>query len=426
MFLSHYLKIWDAPDHPGYSLFFSTKQASLALVPDEVLTDLQNGKDAGEYTDELAQLGMLVPDLAAERLEVFDYMNEINRLNPGVNIAVILGLACNFSCVYCYEGSMKGSRKMSDATAEQLVEYAKNCMTPGKEKLTLNFYGGEPLLYVDLIKKIATRLKSWADTDQRKFGFSLVSNGSLLTRSVVQELLPLGLNAVKITLDGPPETHNILRPFKSGAPSFTQILANIKECNDLVTIGISGNFTQDTFTQFPKLLDILITAGITPETTGPIQFSPASQTSDRYTNPDFTGGCRSSDEPWIAEATLFLRKEILQKGFKNPKIKPSPCMVEINDACTVNHDGVLYKCPAMIGDETLQAGTIWKGTNDYRALYRVGRYQEEEKCQKCDYLPLCFGGCRDMTRQREGNFAGVECMREFFDATVEGSVMMGI
>lgn len=426
MFLSHYLKIWDAPDHPGYSLFFSTKQASLALVPDEVLTDLQNGKDAGEYTDELAQLGMLVPDLAAERLEVFDYMNEINRLNPGVNIAVILGLACNFSCVYCYEGNMKGNRKMSDETAEQLVEYAKKRMTSGKKKLTLDFYGGEPLLYMDLIKKISAPLKTWADTQNIKYGFSLVSNGSLMTREVVQKLLPLGLHAVKITLDGPPETHDHLRPYTSGEPSFADILANIRDCIDLVKIGIGGNFTRDTFGKFPELITHLLEAGITPEMTGALQFSPVNQSADKYANPDFSGGCRSSDEPWVAEATLFLKKETLLKKFKVPKIKPSPCMVEINDAFTVNHDGALYKCPAMIGHEHLAVGDLWTGTADYRSTYRVGRWQEEVKCRDCAYLPLCFGGCRDMTRQREGNFAGVECMREFFDATVEGSVEMGI
>jgi len=80
----------------------------------------------------------------------------------------------------------------------------------------------------------------------------------------------------------------------------------------------------------------------------------------------------------------------------------------------------------LIGHETLQAGDIRDGTNDYRALYRVGRWQEEEKCRECEYLPLCFGGCRDMTRQRDGNFDGVECMKAFYDAVLEESVKMGI
>lgn len=427
MQLSYYVKSWPASDHPGFRILYSTKNTALTLVPEEEMDALEQGRIDPELEPQLAELGLLVPDREAEKEEMQYFLEEINGLNPGVDLAVVLGLACNFACVYCYEGSLKEeAAAMDEATADQVVRFAQGQVGPGRQKLRLDFYGGETLLYLPTIKRITSQLKPWADEQGIEFVFSLVTNGSLLTPEVVEELLDLGLLGAKVTLDGPPEVHNRLRPYKSGRPSFDDILANVRKCCDMTRITLGGNFTRDTYEDFPRLIDILIQEGLTQERLDKVAFGVATQPGERYGNPEFTTGCASLEEEWMAAATLLLREACLGHGFRSGKVRPQPCMVDIATACTVNHDGGLFKCPALIGHEEFRIGDVWQGMGAFHQRYHLGNWQEEERCRECVYLPLCFGGCREMRFQRHGDMNGVECKEKFLDRTLEEMIKQDI
>ena len=426
MQLSHYLKAWSCSETPGYHLLFSTKKASLALVPDEIWNQLVQGEVPSEYRDQLPELDMLVPDRKQEQQEIFGFLDEVNRLNDGLDIAIIPGLDCNFNCTYCYEGSMKGKHAMSDETADQLIAYVKSRFGPAKKKLTLDFYGGDPLLYTKRIKYIARQLKFYVEERGGAFRFSLVTNGSLLTSKVVDELLPLGLHGAKITVDGPEAVHDRCRPFVSGKGSFDIIMRNVKKCCDRVRIGIGGNFTRDNYKEFPSLLDYFEDNGLIPERLGNVQFLPAGQTMDGYANPEFTSGCVSCSEPWMAEATLVLREEIMKRGYKTPKMGHSVCMVDIDDSMVIHFDGCIFKCVAMIGHPQFAVGDIWHGLDDHRQIYEPDSWRNNAECRECVYLPLCFGGCRYMEYQRSGSMKQVDCWCDFFDAVLEGTVLQDV
>ncbi len=427
MQLSRYLKTFTYPADPDYLLLYSTRKSSLALLPREDFVRLEQGEIIEECQESLVGLGMLVDDLEREKQQVLNMISEINQLDPGVNVSVILGLACNFNCTYCYEGSQKSARAMQGTTVARLVDFLKTRLTKaGKEKLVLDFYGGEPLLYVEIIKSICAPLKEFCQGQGIQFNFSLTTNGSLLSRETVKELLPYGLYGAKVTVDGPPSLHNVMRPFKNGAPSFDTIIANLKECCDLVKIGFGGNYTSDNYIKIPELLEIAEQEGLTPERLGNVQFHPVIQTGDKFANPEFTGGCVSVNEPWLVEAARLVRQETLKRGYKTPKMAPSLCMVDLDDALTINHDGGIYKCVAMIGHQQYRVGDIWSGIKDFSDSHCLGHWQKEERCRDCVYLPLCFGGCRYMEFQRSGNMEKVDCQKEFLDATLEEMLLQDV
>ncbi len=424
MLLSHYLKVFSYPAEPGHLLLYSLKNSAMVLLPEEVYRLLQQGEIPDEYLGTLTELGILVSDLVEERQEVRSMLAEVNRLDPGLNVSIILGLACNFSCVYCYEGSLKANRAMADATVEQLIVFLKERYTAHtKQNLTLDFYGGEPLLYTRRIKDIAGPLKNFVEQQGGKFNFSIVTNGSLLTPETVKELLPFGLYGVKVTVDGPPDEHNRLRPFKSGQPSFDIILANIRDCCDLVKIAFGGNFTKENYERMPELLDSISDLGLSPEKLNDVQFHPVIQTTDQYTNPEFTAGCVSVNELWVADASLMIREDVLRRGYRTPKLIPSPCMIDMNDAFVINFDGRLYKCVALIGHSKYAVGDVWKGFTSYRKTYHLDHWQHHKECLDCEYLPLCFGGCRYAELQRSGSMKNVDCMRGYWDGVLEKIVL---
>lgn len=419
--LSHYLKIFPLPGQPDQRLLYSTRTCALAVVSVEALAALQDNSAGPELTATLSKLSMVVDDPARERQEMGDYLREINRLNPNLRVSVILGMACNFACIYCYEGSLKGAAAMSDGVADGMVDFLLARFQAGeKKRLTLDFYGGEPLLYVPRIKYLARRLRPAIEALGGRFEFTLVSNGSLLTRAVAEELVGLGLIAVKVTLDGSAGNHNRFRPRKDGGGSWEQIVANLLDCRGLCGLTLSGNYTADNYRVFPDLLDTLAERGFTPGDFRHVQFYPVMQINDQFANPEFTGGCCSNDEPWVHETSLILREEIMRRGYRFPKLSPSPCMVDLDDAFTVDHDGAIYKCVTLIGHPELACGDIRHGMTDgWQQTWRLDHWRDEPRCRACEYLPLCFGGCRAMAFQRDGHMARVDCQAALFDATLE-------
>lgn len=424
MKVSPYLKNFSCPAQPGQRLLYSTRKGSLLLLSEEALQKAARGEELpAEVMAVLRRTGMLVEDPAAERETGRNLMAAVNRADQALNVAVIVTLACNFSCPYCYEGSLKSRREMSESAANQLIEFLKTRFAPGKKKLVLDFYGGEPLLAVPRIKQIAGPLREFARGRGASFSFSLVTNGSLLTPRVAAELKEYGLRAAKVTIDGPAEVHNRSRPFRNRRGSYDRIVANLAACCDLIRVGVQGNFTRESYRRFPELLDDLVACGLTPDRLLQVNFSPVIRTRDRFALAEFHGGCSSTSEPWVAEGSVFVREETMKRGFRVSKITPSPCMVDLDGAFTVHVDGSLYKCMAFIGHTGYAVGDVWQGMKDYHEIYNLDHWHQNEECADCAYLPLCFGGCRYMEFQRHGFIKGVDCQKEFWDAALERLVI---
>jgi uncharacterized protein len=287
--------------------------------------------------------------------------------------------------------------------------------------VVLSFYGGEPLMSLDLITSISERLKSTSAARKVGYSFNMVTNGTLLTPRTVEKLIPLGLTGAKVTLDGPKENHDRFRPFVSGKGSFDTIVANVKEVCDKIKIQVGGNYTLENYGSFPRLLDFLLEVGLTPERISLVQFVPVVKGGGEFALPEFNDGCASTDEPWLVEASLFLREEILKRGFHTPKVGPSPCMIESVNDMVVNYDGAIFKCPAFLGWKEMAVGDLEMGIREYAVSHNLDVWKKEE-CLDCAYLPLCFGGCRYLKLVRDGRIDGVDCRKKYLDETLEAFV----
>jgi uncharacterized protein len=425
MQLSHYTKIYQYEEKPGYLLFYSTKKAATILLRETVYKSIGDGSLPLSDKETLSSLGFLVNDVNEEKKSMLHLLDEINSKNTHFNLIVVMNLDCTLSCLYCFEGAMKGKFYMSQETADLLIDFIKSSFVPGKKSFNIDFYGGEPLLSIELIKYISKRLQDLAKDRNIDYTFTLVTNGTLFTRKIAEELASLGLKGVKITLDGTKENHDRYRPFKSGKGSFDKIVKNIKETCEVIKIGIGGNFNRENYKGFPILLEYLLSERLTPEKISNIKFDPIIKAKGDYFPADFRDGCESINEPWLVEAGVILREEILKRGFHTPKITPSPCIIDIRDNFVVNFDGSIYKCPGLIGRKGFEIGDLRTGVKDYRGSYNLDLWKRQG-CLDCEYLPLCFGGCRYMKLLRDGNIDGVDCKKQYLDATLEAFIKQDI
>ncbi|MBT0665514.1 geopeptide radical SAM maturase [Geobacter pelophilus] len=423
--LSCYLKIYPDPQRPGHHLLYSTKKGSLVRLSEAKLAAIRDNTLSESDRATLKRLELLVDDPAAEREAMANIVAKSNERSTNFSATVVLTMACNLACPYCFEEEFRRNQQMTAETADLLVVYIQQEQIAKGRDVQIRFYGGEPLMALPMLKRIAAELQQAARNQGTKFSCTMVTNATLLTPEVVEELLPLGLTAAQVTLDGPREIHDPQRPFVSGKGSFDTILANIAAVHRLVTLKPGGNFTRDNYTEFPKMLDAMLAAGIDPQRLDPVVFAPILPKSGSNTIHDATGCCRSCDEPWLAEASLLLRQETLRRGFKVEKPAMGACMVEFANDMVVNWDGAIYKCPGFMGWPELCIGTLATGIRDYSASHNLNLWQNDE-CLACPYLPLCFGGCRLLTFMKTGAMDDVACRRDFYDATLEQMVVQDL
>lgn len=418
MELTRYLKTYPCHDKPGRIILLATRRCAVLELSESLWQRVAGGGELSEQ--ELAtfsRLGVLVPDRDAEQEEMRRTFDKLNGESRSVSVTAVLTLECNLACPYCYEEPFQGRFAMSPETAGLLVQRLSERMAEGMD-VTVDFYGGEALLRLELLLDIATRLGEAASAHGVKFGFNIFSNGVLLTPATVKRLLPLGLQAVRLTIDGPPDIHDTQRPFVSGRGSFATIMANLVEVHKLVAIDLGGNYTRANYRRFPELLDMMIEAGVEPGRMKEVSFTPVMPKADGSVSGDRNLTCACSDEPWAIAASLFLRGEVKKRGFPVGKIKPSACMIEFANDLVVGYDGGLYKCPVFMGQEELRVGNLADGVGDYRKSHNLDVWKND-KCLACAYLPICFGGCRFFRRLHTGAMDGVDCRRVMYDLSLE-------
>jgi uncharacterized protein len=425
MLPSKYIRIIPHPGRPGNLVLFSLKRLSLIVLPETLLPRMYDGSLTDEQSELLYRLGFLVENTSSEREEMLRFFDRINASRRRATMTILLNLDCNLACPYCYEGSGKGRHYLSPETAAAAVEHAVRRILPSKDSLQINFHGGEPLLSLRTLREVAEQLHLAANSAGKKFTFNLVTNGTLLNGKIAEELVPLGLSGVKITIDGPKRLHDLSRPFVSGKGSYDLIVGNLKEYAPLVNVHLGGNYTRESYLEFPRLLDDLLDDGITPAILRFVGFAPIASTFSEVSLPDSPPGCCTSDEPWLLEAVPFLREEIIRRGFDVPKPSHAICSIETHDDIVVSHDGSVYRCPGLVGRPEYRIGDILTGVFSDIESHCLGNWKTEE-CLDCCYLPFCFGGCRLLGAVKDGSMSGVDCRKAQFDATLDTIILQEI
>ena len=211
---------------------------------------------------QLTEHGFVVTDRATERHALEQFFVDHHENTEELHLTVLTTLQCNFACDYCLQGDHgewnKSVNKMSLATAHKVGDWLTERLDTVKpKKLALTFFGGEPLLNLEVLYFIAER--AWEATQDRgtEMEIHVITNGLLLTPEVAERLKPLGLGSFKVTLDGDRESHDRMRPLRGGQGTFDKIIENIRQVAPLCNISIGGNFDEQSVDSYPALLDFL-------------------------------------------------------------------------------------------------------------------------------------------------------------------------
>ncbi len=154
---------------------------------------------------------------------------------------------CNLSCKHCYSSS---SPQATDTLEPADLKDALDDLTAeGYDWVT--FSGGEPLVYDPLAELLKHARLSDMNT-------TIVSNGMLLTGTRL-DAIEKNINALVVSLDGKPDSHNHMR---NSARAFETMEKNLPELRKRgISFGFLFTLTQNNLNELPWVADFCLKSG---------------------------------------------------------------------------------------------------------------------------------------------------------------------
>ena len=353
-----------------------------------------NTKTKKELRDKLFQGGFLIED-GVDELNVLKVRNRSARFDPRqFKLTVLPTLNCNFRCIYCYEARKNST--MSQEIQKGLIDFVRQ-KTETAVSFTTNWYGGEPLMVLDIITYLRNEFEKVCNANQCKYiPGGLITNGYLLTESVATQLKNMGIEIVQVTLDGPKDIHDQRRPLSGGRGTFDRIMDNLSQITGILkTVSIRVNTDKTNVHRVAEVLDALEERGLKGKVS--VYFAKVLAHTDACAN--MAGSCLKDEE--YSDWEVQLTKLGWEKGFnltKYPRVKFNYCEGDQVNSFVVGPSGHLYKCwsdPGNLDEAVGHICDLKKYQEKKKNVYKWLAWDvfERKECLECDVLPICMGGC---------------------------------
>lgn len=279
--------------------------------------------------------------------------------------------------------------------------------------LEVDFFGGEPLMNWEVVKKLVEYGRSKEKEYNKKFRFTLTTNGVLLNDEIM-EFANKEMANVVLSLDGRKEINDKMRPFRNGKGSYDLIVPKFQKFAEQreeagLAYYVRGTFTRDNL-DFSE--DILHYADL-----GFHQMSIEPVVGQ----PDEPYAIREEDLPKIMEEYDRLAVELLKRKKEGRGVnffhfmidlEQGPCVAKRLSGCgsgteylAVTPWGDFYPCHQFVGNEKFLMGNVDEGIirTDIQDEFKLCNVYAKPKCRECFARYYCSGGCAANAFQFHGN-----------------------
>lgn len=348
---------------------------------------------------ELKEMGQLYTE------DVYkDYIMDFKKRQTVVK-ALCLHIAhdCNLACQYCFaeEGEYHGRRAlMSYEVGKKALDFLV-ANSGSRVNLEVDFFGGEPLMNWDVVKQLVAYGRSLEKTHNKKFRFTLTTNGILLNDEIL-EFANKEMSNIVCSIDGRKEINDKMRPFRGGQGSYDVIVPKFKkvaESRDQMDYYVRGTFTHNNL-DFSEDVAHLADLGFKQISVEPVVAKPE----DAY-------AIREEDIPQILEEYDKLAKDLIRRRKEGKGVNffhfmidltGGPCVAKRLSGCgsgteylAVTPWGDFYPCHQFVGQEEFLMGNVDTGITrtDIRDEFKTCNVYAKEKCRDCFAKFYCSGGC---------------------------------
>ncbi len=356
--------------------------------------------DPVEMTDEeLAQIAQLEEEGLLNKEEVKAYPMKSREAKA---LCLHVSHDCNLRCKYCFadEGAYHSVREvMSFETAKTAIDFLLR-ESGSRKVLEVDFFGGEPLMNLDVVKKTVYYAKEEAKKCGKRFLFTTTTNGLLLDDDTIK-FFNEEMENVVLSLDGRPEVHDAVRKTVSGKGSYAAVIEKIKKF--VRSRGDKHYYVRGTFTaknlDFSRDVLFLADQGFDSISMEPVVTDiPELQIKEEHLAEIEREYERLCDE--------YLAREERGEGFNffhfNIDLEGGPCLSKRVSACGAGNEyfsvvpnGDIYPCHQFAGDKKWLMGNVFEGklNGEIRELFASSCLFTRKKCSDCFAKFICSGGC---------------------------------
>ena len=367
-----------------------------------------------DQVDALARAGKLfTPDTFAP------LAGELKQKTSGVVKALCLHIAhtCNLNCSYCFasQGKYHGERTvMSWEVGKQAIDFLI-AHSGTRRNLEVDFFGGEPLMNFDVVKKIVAYARSIEAQHGKHFRFTLTTNGLLIDQDVI-DFANRECDNVVLSLDGRKEVHDRYRVDYAGNGSWDRVVPKFQEL--VRQRGDKSYYMRGTFTHanpdFLQDIRQMLDLGFTELSMEPVVCAPDDPA--RLTQEDLDLVCRQYEE--LAELMLHREREGRPFTFYHYMLDLTggPCIYKRISGCgsgteymAVTPWGDLYPCHQFVGEERFRLGDLWHGVTNpaVQGEFASCNVYAHPQCHDCWARLYCSGGCAANAYHATGAVTGV-------------------
>jgi uncharacterized protein len=318
-------------------------------------------------------------------------------------VSLAVAQTCNLGCTYCYaqQGDFGGTAKqMPLDVAERTVALLVAGAEPGSS-VNVAFLGGEPLANRRVLRAATERAAALGAERGVRVTFSVTTNGTLVRPDDAEFFERHGF-AVTVSLDGPRDVHDRLRPYRDGRGSFDTIMERVvpllagarrMQVSARVTV-TPGNL------MVRRTVDELVERGFSSVGVSPMLSAPNGHGELQAAELEVLlgemvdTGREHERRAWAGERYPFANLENALREIDRGTHRPYPCGAGAG-YLGVSAEGDLSACHRFVGDDAGAMGSLDDGIDDVaRAGWLADRHvHRQEPCRSCWARYLCGGGC---------------------------------
>jgi uncharacterized protein len=374
----------------------------------------QNGENIKEAVNDLMNVNMLdyspFEKTCEREVKAFERNHLENfKKNSIRHIALNVTHKCNLNCDYCYGGDSYGGPAihMSKDTAKQAVDFLMK-VSENAENCRITFFGGEPLLNLDLVKYVVQYARKEAAAHNKKIYFGMTTNGVLLDEDKSDFLIDEKID-MTFSIDGPKGIHDMARRFKSNQEksSFDIIYPQILKFIDKAKKNSTFYCFRATLTR-PGILNIYEVVDF---------FNGLNSEEVHYDFAEYKDNISANGLSVTEEDLIGLRRKLKDaaKEFKKSELKPQydsffsgplnairerkkrqcSCISPGNLYIGVSAQGDIFPCHRFVACKETRLGNIWEGFNREKWLEKYARVHifNSTVCSACWIRYFCGGMC---------------------------------
>ena len=417
----------------GYDIVLDVNSGAIHVVDDvtydvialyeghtreEIVNSLRERYPETEVEEALDEVQMLVDNEELFTKDTYEnYIMDFKK-RPTVVKALCLHIAhdCNLACQYCFaeEGEYHGRRAlMSFEVGKKALDFLI-ANSGNRRNLEVDFFGGEPLMNWQVVKDLVAYGREQEKLHDKKFRFTLTTNGVLLNDEVM-EFCNREMGNVVLSIDGRKEVHDKMRPFRKGAGSYDLIVPKFQqfaESRHQDKYYVRGTFTHYNL-DFSEDVLHLADLGFKQISVEPVVAEPK----EPY-------AIREEDLPKLFEEYDKLAVEMIRRHKSGEDfnffhfmidLEGGPCVAKRLSGCgsgteylAVTPWGDFYPCHQFVGNEKFLLGNVDEGilNTDIRDEFKCCNVYAKEKCRKCFARFYCSGGCAANAYNFSGDICG--------------------